>query len=168
MNSEGSKIHGNHVVRSAYPYPGSTADYAANDLIGTKMTFSDVVPADRGSGQIRSVTVIDLDGNVKAMDLFLFSSDLNTGIGATNWSTGDNVALAFADSDLLNCVGAVSISTGDYKATAATGAVAFKEVAIPFSIDSRTLYGLLKSKGAPAFSDSTKISIGIGIERDAA
>ena len=164
MKSEGSKLYNNRWVAEAHAYP-STVAYTAGDLVGTKLTFADVIQADYGGGEITSVTVVDLAKQLKAMDLIVFSEDLATGTGATNWSTGDNAALDVADSDALNCVGKISISTGDY-ASLNDSAIATKSASLPFYVRGRNLYGLLVTRGTPTFADTDDLTVKISIERD--
>ena len=166
MISEGSKLHSDHVVRSAYPYPNDSTAYADGDLIGTKMTFENAVPNEYGGGRIRNVTIIDKDGNAKKMELFIFDQDLgNTGTGKTNWATGNNAALSIGDSDAENIVGVINLSTGDY--IAATGAgVTTVNVDLPFYAKSRNLYGLLQSGADPQFNSTGTVVVRLGIERD--
>jgi len=167
MNSEGSKLHADHVIRSAYPAPGDSSAYADGDLIGTKLTFTDVVANDRGGGLIKNVIIVDLDGNSAEMDLFLFDTDLetNTGTGAkTNWSTGDNAAADICDSDALNIIGAINISTGDYAAAGA--GIAAVEVDLPFYVPGRNMYGIVVSGGTPQFNSTGTLLVKLAIERD--
>ncbi len=167
MAGEGNQVHANRWVIAARPH-NSTAAYGTADLVGTKMTFEDVIPEDYGGGSIRSVQVLDYSDQMAAVDLILFGDELasNTGAGTT-WATGDNAALDIADSDALNIIGAVSIGTGDYH-TFSDNAVAVKQVDIPFYIRGRNLYGLLVSRGAPTYGGSTdEIVVSIGVERDA-
>jgi len=164
-NSEGSRLHNNRWVTEAHPYPLSTTAYAAGDLIGTKMTFPDVIQADYGGGEITNVTVIDKGKQLKALKLLIFEEDLgaNTGVGTT-WSTGDNATLRVADSDAVECAGVISIGTGDYTSLA-DNTIASKSASLPFYVKGRNLYGLLVSGGTGSY-DSDDIVIKLGIERD--
>jgi len=166
MNSEGSKLRNDRFGIKACPQPGSTVAYTAGDLIGTKMTYDDVVPNDYGGGSIKSVTILDFNKQDKALDLLFFAEDLASGTGAgTNWATGDNAALDVASSDLVNCIGVVSIGTGDYSAFNDNG-VATVETDIPFYVRGKNLYGLMVARGTPAFESASCLYTRIGIERD--
>ena len=172
MSGERVRGFGNRWLVTAHVHntvaTSSGATYAAGDLVGTKMTFEDVIPEDYGGGSIRSVRLIDYNDQMAAMDLLLFNDDITSGTGAgTNWATGDNVALDVADSDLTSLVAAISIGTGDYKSFA-DNAVAEVEVDIPFYMEgTRKLYGLLVARGTSAFASTDDLIVTIGVERDA-
>lgn len=171
MAGEGTKGFGNRWLITAHAYnsygTSSGATYAAGDLVGTKMTFEDVIPEDYGGGAIRSVRLIDYNDQMAAMDLLLFGADLSSSTGGSMWATGDNAALDLADTDLTSLVAAISIGTGDYKSFA-DNAVAEKEVDIPFYLEgTRKLYGLLVTRGTPAYASTDDLIITIGVERDA-
>ena len=160
MKSEGSKLYNSRWVAEAHAYP-STVAYTAGDLMGTKLTFADVIQADYGGGEITSVTVVDLAKQLTAMDLLLFD-ELSTG---TAWATGDNAALDVADADALNCIGKISIGTGDYSSLN-DNAIATKSTSLPFYVRGRNLYGLLVTRGTPTFADTDDLTVKISIERD--
>lgn len=169
MKSEGTKLFGNRVLVQAHAYNTAATGYAAGDLIGTKITFNDVIQADYGGGAIVSALVINKMDQKTAMDLLVFQEDLASGTGAgTNWSTGNDAALAIADSDIVNCIGHISIGTGDYS-DGGECAVANVSANLPFSIKSRKLYGLLIARGAMDMTSGSTddIIVGLGIERDA-
>lgn len=169
MKSEGTKSFGNRVLVQAHAYNTTATGYAAGDLIGTKITFNDVIQADYGGGAIVSALVINKMDQKTAMDLLVFQEDLASGTGAgTNWATGNNAALAIADSDIVNCIGHISIGTGDYS-DGGECAVANVSANLPFSIKSRKLYGLLVARGAMDMTSGSTddIIVGLGIERDA-
>jgi hypothetical protein len=138
-------------------------------LIGTKITFEDVIQADYGGGAIVSALVINKMDQKPALDLLVFQEDLDSGTGAgTNWATGDDAALAVVSSDIVNCIGHISIGTGDYS-DAGSCVVANVSANIPFSIKSRKLYGLLVARGAMDMTSGSTddLIVGLGIERDA-
>lgn len=166
-NTEGFKEHGNHVVVSAHAYPSTGAAYGAGDLVGTKMSFTDILVNDMGGAAIKSVQVVDKGKQVKALDLILFNENLasNTGAG-TIWATGDNTALVVADSDLLNAVALVSVGTGDYSAFSAN-AIAVVTTDLPIYIRSgRGLYGLLVARGTPTYTSTDDLVVSLGVALD--
>ena len=167
MLSEGTKFNNNRWVSSAHPHNSiSTGGYSAGDLIGTKMTFADVIPQDYGGGSLVSIQVIDKAKQSASMDLILFTEDLNSGTGAgTTWATGDDAALVVADSDLLNVAGVLSVGTGDYSIFSANS-VAVASANVPFYLRSRNLYGLLVARGSGTFTSIDDIVVSIGVERD--
>ena len=169
MASEGTKIYNNRVLVQAHAYNTVATGYVAGDLVGTKITFNDVIQADYGGGAVISALVINKVDQKSVVDLLLFQEDMASGTGAgTNWATGNNAALAVASSDIVNCIGHISIGTGDYSDGGAC-AVANVSANLPFSIKSRKLYGLLVARGAinQTGGSTDDIIVGIGVERDA-
>lgn len=167
--SEGTKLYNNRALIFAHAYNTAATGYAAGDLVGTKITFEDVIQTDYGGGAIISAVVTNKMDQKSALDLLVFQEDLDSGTGAgTNWSTGNDAALAVASSDIVNCIGHISIGTGDYSDAGAC-AVANVSANLPFSIKSRKLYGLLVARGAMDMTSGSTddILVGIGVERDA-
>lgn len=166
---EGVKLYNSRWVKSARPTTPSTSTggYSAGDLIGTKMTFADVISADQGGGSIVGAIVVDLSKQNSALDLLLFGDDLDSGTGAgTTWATGDDAALDAADSDLATCIGHISIGTGDYSILN-DNSIANVSTNLPFYISGKNLYGLVVARGTPTFASTDELEIRLLIERDA-
>ena len=163
MGSERLRVHGNRIIRKMPCYT-STIAYGAGDLVGTKITFSDVITADQGGGSIKSLVLTDKSKQNSKLDLLLFDEEFSTGTG-TKWATGDNGALVVADSDAVNCIGIVNLATGDYSVLSANS-IANTEVDIPFYLSGRHMFGLLVARGTPTYTSTVDLQLALGIERD--
>lgn len=108
----------------AFAKPTITAGaYSANDAVGQVVSFK-VGSGTRKSGIIVAATLLDMDSEAAATDLFLFSHNVT--------SVADNAAFAPTDAEILRCIGVVNFGTSDY-ASAGNGSVAqLSGLSIPF------------------------------------
>lgn len=155
-NTNPVPVSGRTVVVSATPTISSGSAYAAGDLVGTKMSFSDAVRVDGGGGLLHTVTVSDLGKQGAVLDLVLFDSDPS----ATTFT--DNDPLDVADADLTKIVGVVQVlAYTDF----ADNSVAVEPAAgVVFKLASgTTLYGALVARTAPTYASTSDLKVRLGI-----
>ena len=136
-----------HKVSGASVAVNTTA-YADGDLVGGKITLTDIIPQRRG-GILQSIELHDLDSQAAALILIIWDKN-PSGTTFTN-----NGALDIADADLPNVIGLVWIGASDYEALADNSVACVKNIGIPLKSadDSGDLYAALLSDGAtPTYS----------------
>lgn len=143
----------------------STAIYADLDVVGTLLTFPDVIRADRGGGEIIDAVLYDTSSVTAPLELLLFSSAPTT---ATITATGDNELLVLADTDLPKVCGSISFSTGGVQHLFGSNALHFADTDLPkaFYTNDRSLYGLLLSRGTPTYSCGNIMGVKLLVKRD--
>lgn len=147
----------------AHSYCSTGAAYADGDLIGAKMTFSNILRSDIGGAMVVSAEVLDASTNAAALDLLLFNADVST---ASVYSSGDNAALAVAAADLANLVGVVSFSTGDYSQFADNEIAVVNNIGLGvYMPNGQDLYGVMVSRGTPTYTSTDDLTVRINIER---
>ncbi len=139
--------------------PGTTVGvnsttYADGDLVGTKITLTDVIPQRKG-GILQSVVLHDLDA--QDADLILVIWDLNP--SSTTFT--NNSVLDIADADLPNVIAKVRISNLDYDDLSdnSIGEVDNLSMALKGS----TLYAALVSDGATPTYTANGLSMSLGL-----
>jgi hypothetical protein len=125
----------------------STSAYAAGDLIGTKLTFTDAARVAGGSGVVLSAALTDLDKQDKETDLILFDTN------PSNTTFTDNAAFDVHDTDLLDVIGVVTFDVADYTDFSDNSVATDKNLGIGFNLTSgQDLYGALIARGTPTYS----------------
>ena len=130
-----------------------TAIYAAGDLMGGLLTFTDVALA--GGLILQTLTLVDQAKQSAAIDLLLFGGNLS-GTTLTN-----NVALDVADADLLTFLGHVSIAAANYAAFNDNSAATLKDIQLFLkpAPTTKSLYGVLVSRGTPTYAAATDLQL---------
>ena len=133
--------------------------YAANDNVGGKLTFSNIVRAQVYSGEVRSVTITDLGGDSANLNLILFNADPT----ATTFT--NNAATDIADADLDKIVCVVPVTT--HYAFADNGASTAVYVGCAFELsNATTLYGALVATGTPTLDAVDALTVKLTIRQD--
>lgn len=135
-----------------------TSAYASGDLIGEKLTFSDVVKQyDRGGGGlVQSSVLVDQAAQEADIDLILFDTD------PTGTTFTDNSALDVADADMDKIVGVVEFRT--YYAFGDNSVGQSLNLALPFILSTgQDLYGALVSRGTPTYAAATDLIVRLNI-----
>lgn len=133
--------------------------YAANDNVGGKLTFSDIVRAQVYSGEVRSVTVTDLGGDSANLNLILFKSDPT----ATTFT--NNAAMDIADADLDKIICVIPLTT--HYVFADNGASTAVYVGCAFELsNSQTLYGALVATGTPTLDAADALTVKLTVRQD--
>ncbi len=132
----------------------NSTTYADGDLVGTKITLTDVIPQRKG-GILQSVVLHDLDA--QDADLILIIWDLNpSGTTFTN-----NSVLDIADADLPNVIAKVRISNLDYDDLSDNSIGEVDNLSMP--LKGSTLYAALVSDGATPTYTANGLSMSLGL-----
>lgn len=147
----------------AHSYSSTGGAYADGDLIGAKMTFTNIIREDIGGAVITSAQLIDASTQAAAVDLLLFNADLSTG---TPGDTGDNAAFDIDDADLANLIGIISFSTGDYSQFADNEIATVNDINLLIQLeDVQDIYGALVSRGTPTYTSTDDLIVRLNFER---
>jgi hypothetical protein len=133
------------------------AAYATGDLVGGKITISDVLNNDGQDGFVYSIADQDKSNQKVALDIVLFNED------PTETTFTDNAAIAIHADDLNKVIGVISVLAADYCAFA-SNAVATKVLNnLPFrSSSTNKIYACVVSRGAPTYvAEELSFSLGI-------
>jgi hypothetical protein len=152
-------IQGN-TVRSCQALTVTAGAYVANQLVGTKITFSNVFRPGIYSGIVQDAEVTDAAGQGVNYDLVLFNAD-PTGTTFTN-----GAAFAISDSDLTKALPPILISVqtafNDNGISSATNL----SRAVKNAGAVRDLFGGLVTRGAPTYAVSTDVNVCITVIQD--
>ena len=132
-----------------------TAAYGAGDLVGGKLTLTDILPAGGAPvSMLVSAVVVDQANQKAALDLVFWKSD------PSGTTFTDQAALDVADADNKKIAGVVSVLATDY-VSFADNAIATVKTSLPLfsSNGSRTLYMAVVSRGTPTYATATDMQI---------
>jgi len=164
--SEGNREFGNTWEVLSNEIEPSTTIYADLDVIGSLLTFPDVIQSDIGGGEIVDAAIIDTSSVTAPLELLLFSSLPTTD---THYSTGDNVELVLADTDAPKVCASITFSTGGNQVVLADNVLHFADTDLPKSFylsGGRDLYGLILSRGTPTYSCGQIMAAKLVVKRD--
>jgi len=134
--------------------------YADGDLVGTKMTLTDILPHGKG-GILSTVTVHDLDAQNAALQLLIWDTN------PSNTTFTNNGALAVADADLPNIIARIAIAATDYTSLADNSVGCVTQIAIPVKAAIQgILYAALVSDGATPTYTANGLSVTFGLVVD--
>ena len=134
----------------------AAAAFAANDVVGGKLTLAGAVRMEGGKGKITSIKIVDTSKQNANLLVFLFGADL-AGIYA------DNSVEAVTAADWLKWIGTIKILATDYEQMANASLVD-----LGFEIDVKvaagtTLYGLIVTTGTPTYgANALQLTFGVG------
>ena len=135
----------------------TSSAYASGDVIGSALSFTNVVPANGGLGRIETLIIRDYMNTPQnaALELWLFDS-------APSGIASDNAAWNVSDADLPKVVAV--LTSGPYYA-GSVNAVSFRTgISSVFKCgsSSRDLTGYLVSRGTPTYgADATSLGVTI-------
>lgn len=136
-----------------------TSAYAAGDLVGEKITLSNVVRVVPESGVINQVVVTDLDSETVDLDIVFFDTD------PSSTTFTDNSAFDIADTDLLNVICVVSLTT--HKDFADNGISQAQNVNCPFALaGATTIYAAIVTRSAVTYTSTSDLTLRVGILQD--
>lgn len=136
----------------------STSAYASGDVLGGKLTLTDVVNANGLGGFIHSVTVIDQSKQKSRLDLLIFGADPAASAFV------DNAALAVGAADQPNIIGAIPITAADYLDVGAIAVATVRGVGLAFDLlAGRALFAVAMCGGAPTYTGTDDLIFRIGI-----
>lgn len=133
--------------------------YSTGQLMGGKLTFSNVLDLSTCVGYLRSVLITDLNAQAVDLDLVLFHTD------PTNTTFTNAAAFTLADADIGKVLCALSFGSANrfafadnsIKYIAPSGAVPL--LGFVSNAPSRTLYGALIARGAHTSATASDITI---------
>ena len=134
--------------------------YASGDLMGGKLTLSNVIRVAGGSGILQEIAIHDLTNQKAALDVILFNSNPST----TTFT--NNAALDVSDADLVRIIGHVSILASDYISFADNAVATKSGLAMPVDVAAgRDLYACVVSRGTPTYT-ANELGIVFGFLQD--
>jgi hypothetical protein len=145
------------VNKSATPVITASVAYHADDALGGKLTFSDVVRdvgnLTKRSGLLHSIKITDGAKQKAAMDLILFNADFT--------ATADHAAMDVIAADAVNLIHPISVSPGDYIDVASRSFAVLSNLSIPVKLGSAHMYAQLVVRGTPTFAAASDIAVEI-------
>ena len=132
----------------------NSTTYADGDLVGTKITLTDIIPQRKG-GILQTIVLHDLDAQDASLLFIIW--DLNPASTAFT----NNSVLDIADTDLPNVVAKVRISNLDYDDLSDNSIGEVDNLSIP--LKGRILYGALVSDGATPTYTANGLSMSLGL-----
>ena len=145
------------VIKSATPTITASVAYTADDALGGKLTFSDVVRdvgnLTKRSGLLHSIKITDAAKQKAAMDLILFSADFT--------ATADADAMDIIPADQPKVIHIVSIAPGDYSDFVRCSVATLANLSIPVKLATAHLYAQLVVRGTPTYAAASDITVEI-------
>lgn len=140
-----------------------TSAYAAGDCIGGKLTLTDAMRVNGGTGILQSLFLLDRSGTQKpALEILVFNSDPSSS------TLTDQAAVSIHANDVSKIIRRIPIAAGDwglvagiYMADLSPGSRMLQAAA-----GSKNLYATIVATGAHDFVASTDLSIRFGLMRD--
>ena len=132
----------------------NTTAYADGDLVGGKITLTDVVPQRKG-GILQTVVLHDLDAQDASLILIIWDLD------PSSTTFTNNSVLDIADADLPNVVAKVRISNLDYDDFSDNSIGEVDNLSIP--LRGNLLYAALVSDGATPTYTANGLSMSLGL-----
>jgi hypothetical protein len=139
--------------------PAVTAGaYSAGDAVGGLLTFANAARVSGDGGVVKSVTIIDDNGQGKIMELWLFDSAPTDVADNAAWST-------LAEADMEKLVGIIPTLNGTWYA-AGTAKACVIECAVRYDCVATSLYGKLVTRETPSFAAVDDVTVKIGLLQD--
>lgn len=140
----------------------STATYTAGDAVQGFQTFSDILRVNGGSGRIKSLTMIDIQGNDSEYDLVFFS-------GAPTGTIADQDLYALDTSnDILKVIGVVHVATADWIQLGTPSMVTKPDVGLGVknSSNTRHIYMAIVDRTGTTYAASGKLQFRVVVEQN--
>jgi hypothetical protein len=133
----------------------AAAAYAANDLVGTKLTVSNIARGNNKQVTIQTITVTCRDDILPDMDLFLFASD------PTGTTFTDNSPLGIDVADINRQRGPLRIAAGDWKSTGTSGSRVATKMGLGWAVTSvnGNLYAALITRTGITYTNGSTVQI---------
>lgn len=144
---------------SATPTISTSPAYAANDCLGSLMTFLNVVPAGSSSFTVTKAMLRDADGTSAPIDLIFFWAN------PTSSTFTDNAACTINAADATKVAGAMHLTD----CTAAGTSVCRNSdppLDIALAAGTSTLYAQAVERGTPTYTGTSKVSVALIIKQD--
>jgi DNA-binding phage protein len=136
--------------------------YSSGDQIGSVITLNEVVRGFYKTSVLLSAVVVDKDKQASALDVFIFSESPTV-------TSVDNGAFSVSDSEASSkLLGVISIAATDYKDTALNSIAAVGNLGMLVSptLESRSLYAVVVSRGTPTFASTSSLTLTLGFMKD--
>lgn len=127
-----------------------TSAYAANDIVGGKLTFASLFTTPNYTGTITSVEVTNTEIDGIAWDLCFFSAD------PTGSTVADQGALTLVAADLQK---AKCVSVSDGRAFAATSLYQAQSLGLAMTSTTGTIYAVLRTTGTPTWAAAQTVNV---------
>lgn len=142
-----------------------TAAYSSGDLIGGKLTFTNLLRPSVGSGYVMGVTIKDLAAQASDLDVILFETN------PSNTTFTDQAAFDIADGDLAYAKTPISLGSSSRFAFNDNSVHAIGSISMPIrartsSALSGTVYGALVSRGTPTFATAADVTVCVWVLQD--
>ena len=140
-----------------------TSAYTAGDCIGGKLTLTDAMRVNGGTGILQSLFLLDRSGTQKpALEILIFNADPSSS------TLTDQAAVSIHANDVGKIIRRMPIAAGDwglvagiYMADLSPGSRMLQSAA-----GSKNLYAAIVATGTPTFTATTNLSIRFGLMRD--
>lgn len=133
--------------------------YASGDVIGGKLTLSDVAKLSGGVGTIMSIAIADKAKQNAALDIVIFNGEPG--------SFTDQAPFDPSDADLLKMAGVISILASDYASFNDNSLATLAAIGLGFNVDSGDdLFAAVVSRGTPTYVSTSDLQIRLGVVQD--
>lgn len=138
----------------------TTPAYTALDLIGGKITIANAVRVSGGTGDLKSIQILDRSNQKPAGIIYIFDADPTVG------TYTDNAAPTVLTDD-IKVIGQVAVGQGDYVTTNNKAFAKPSFNPIPVKAASGTsLYAIFQTTSTPTFAATTDVQIAFGFGQD--
>ena len=140
-----------------------TSAYSANDVIGGKLTLTNAMRVNGGTGLLQSLMLIDTSGTQKpALEIIIFNAD------PTASTITDQATISVHTDDVAKVIRKIDVAASDwtliggkYYADISPGTRLLKSAS-----GSKNLYAAIVAVGTPTFAASTNFKVNFGILQD--
>ena len=139
-----------------------TSAYAAGDCIGGKLTLTDAMRVNGGTGILQSLFMMDRSGTQKpALEILIFNAD------PTASTLTDQAAVSIHADDVGKVIRRISIAAGDWILVAGNYMADLNLTKIVKSgAAGKNLYAAIVATGTPTFTATSNLIARFGIMRD--
>lgn len=138
----------------------STATYAAGDVVGGKITFTDAMRITSGSGVLQDLLITTLDGELLTGTLLIFDSDPTANIA-------DNAAWAWSAGDHAKLQAKIEVVSGDYDIYDGDAIAHLRNLGIVVKANGvDNLYGYFITNSTPTFTATNDLQMRAKFFRD--
>lgn len=130
----------------------TNGSYAANDVIGGKLTFADMARITGGSGWLQSVTIGLKTAITPVLELWLFDAD------PTSTTLADNAQWSLNAADLGKVCAIVKFAAADW-CDGGTPNVASIEYVRKYSLTATSMYGYLVDRTGVTLTSTSDVTI---------
>lgn len=143
------------------PLTVTAGAYADKDSIGGKITITNAMRKNGGTGVLQTVTVMDRSGVKPTGNILIFDSNPTA-------ATITNDAKFVASTDDLKVIATVPVASADYVVPGDTKAFAsIKNLGLPVAaVGSADLYAAFVTNGTPTFGSTSDVQLVFGFLRD--